>query len=228
MSAKFTLVAISSLLLLGTLAFATPLQIINADFSAVPVVCGLGYAYQVFGGNCNTLPPQQDFNNAPGFGWTLQPPGGRDGLTGPNTNFNPPDFTGLPFTQAVFLQGAGSLVYQDIPGFSAGTNYLVNFYLGSRYFGDGTDGNQTVEALIDDTVIGTWALVSFTPFELESVQFSVPTDGVHRLTFMGTAVGDHTAFVSGVSINEVPEPGSLTLIAAGMLAANALRRKIKQ
>src|SRR6516164_4641339 len=124
MSAKFTLVAISSLLLLGTLAFATPLQI----------------------------------NNAPGFGWTLQPPGGGDGLTGPNTNFNPPDFTGLPFTQAVFLQGAGSLVYQDIPGFSAGTNYLVNFYLGSRYFGDGTDGNQTVEALIDDTVIGTWAL----------------------------------------------------------------------
>ena len=116
------------------------------------------------------------------------------------------------------MVSASSTVYQDIGGFSAGAHYALNFYVGSRYSSGDADGNQTVEALIDDTVIGTWSLVSFTPFELEDVEFSVPTDGVHRLTFMGTIFGDHTAFVSGVSINEVPEPASLTLMATAALA----------
>jgi len=61
-------------------------------------------------------------------------------------------------------------------------------------------------------------LVSFTPFELQNVTFSVPTGGVHRLEFMGAVFGDHTAFVSGVSIDAVPEPATFTLLAAGMLS----------
>ena len=86
--------------------------------------------------------------------------------------------------------------------------------------GDFTPANLLpTKILIDDTVIGTRALVSFTPFELQQVSFSVPTDGVHRLEFLGTAFGDHTAFVSGVSIDEVPEPASFTFMAGGMLGA---------
>ncbi len=224
MSAKHILLGVSSFLLLGTFGLASPLQITNADFSAIPIVCPLGYSYQSFGGDCNSNPPQQDFNHTPGFGWTFLLVSG-NGLTAPNSPFNPPDFTGLPFTQAAFLQNEGSDVYQDIDGFSAGVNYMLSFYVGSRY-DNGNDGNQTVQALIDGNVIGTWALVSFTPFELENVPFSVATDGVHRLEFRGIVPGDHTAFVSGVSIDEVPEPASLTLTIAGVLGViHRLRRQ---
>ncbi len=188
MSTKRMLFGICSLVLLGTFGLAAPLSITNADFSAIPIVCGLGYAYQYFGGDCNSIPPQQDFNATAGFGWTFLLLSG-NGLTAPNSPFNPPDFTGLPFTQAAFLQDGASAVYQDVGGFSAGTNYTLSFYLGSRYDSGADDGNQTVEALIDGTVIGTWSLVSFTPFQLRSVQFSVATDGVHQLEFMGIVLG---------------------------------------
>ena len=43
--------------------------------------------------------------------------------------------------------------------------YTLKFYLGSRH-STAYDGNQTVEATIDEQVIGTWKLVTFTPFTL--------------------------------------------------------------
>jgi len=69
------------------------------------------------------------------------------------------------------LQDHGGTVWQTIPGFTAG-NYTLGFYLGSRYYSGPWDGNQTVEALIDGNVIGTWALVSFTPFTWQTVPFT--------------------------------------------------------
>ena len=86
------------------------LPIINPNFSAVPIACSGDYAYQAFGGNCNgPFVPQQDFNGEPGIGWTFMTVGdpyisGGTGLTGPNTAFNPPSFSGLPFKQAAFVQ----------------------------------------------------------------------------------------------------------------------------
>lgn len=65
----------------------------------------------------------------------------------------------------------------------------MSFYLGSRYTSGSFDGNQTVEAL-------------------EMVPFTVGTGGSHKLKFMGTATGDHTAFLSGVSIETA---GGLTV-----------------
>jgi hypothetical protein len=58
-----------------------------------------------------------------------------------------------------------------------------------------------VAAIIDGQVIGTWALASFTPFALQTVPFNATTGGSHTLKFVGTASGDNTAFVSGVSID---------------------------
>ena len=104
-------------------ALAGSLPIINPNFSTPTIVCALGYAYDGSGG-CdgvfsNGVPdPRQNFDVSPGFGWTLAAAG--DGLTGPNTAFNPPSFSGLPFTQAVFLQGANNDLFQVISGFSAG------------------------------------------------------------------------------------------------------------
>ena len=206
------------------IATAAPILITNGNFSDVPITCG-GYAYQYFGGNCNSNPPQQDFNGTQGFGWTLIIKSGI-GLTAPNSAFQPPDFTGLPFTQALFLQDGASTAYQALGGFSANTNYVLSFYIGSRYAeGGGDDGNQTVQVTMDGVALFTISLKSFTPFMLEEVPFSVPTDGTHTLAFNGLNPGDHTAFVSGVSITEVPEPASLLLLGAGI---GLVRRRFRQ
>jgi len=195
-------------------AFGTSPTIINADFSAVPITCGNGFAYQVGTGvGC-----QQDFNSASGFGWTLAIQNGI-GLTAPNTAFEPPPFTGMPFGQALFLQGGPTSAYQSIGGFNGGTSYVLSFYLGSRYRQDSlVDGNQSVEAMVDGTVIGTWTLTSFTPFTLEHASFLVPTGGTHTLDFGTIDAGDHTVFLSGVSITQpVPEPSSIALLIGPVL-----------
>ncbi len=181
-------------------AFGAP-TIVNSNFGAVPIACPNGYAYQGAQLSCPYTGPTQNFNSAPGFGWTL---GINDGLTGPGTSFQPPPFTGLPFTQAVFLQGPADydFISQEVGGFLAGS-YTLSFYLGSRYNSCcGYDGNQTVQALIDGNVIGTWALSSYTPFTLQTVSFTVSTDGTHTLEFRGINYGDHTAFLSYVSITQ--------------------------
>src|ERR1019366_4882203 len=194
---RFLLFTVVICAVIAPAAFGAP-TVVNSNFGAVPIVCGNGYAYQGTAGCTGGPGPEQDFNSTPGFGWTL---GINDGLTGPGTSFQPPPFTGLPFTQAVFLQGSADydFVTQEVAGFVAGS-YTLSFYLGSRYNSCcGYDGNQTVQALIDGNVIGTWALTSFTPFTLQNVSFTVTT-GAHTLEFRGINYGDHTAFLSAVSI----------------------------
>jgi hypothetical protein len=201
MSPRLWCVLLSTIVLMAPPAFADPI-IVNFDFGAVPIACSNGYSYEGPAGLCIYKDPEQNFNSSPGFGWMLgsvvSSQGPASGLTGPNTAFSPPPFTGLPFNQAVFLQGI-SWVLQSVEGFTAG-NYTLSFYLGSRYTSGIYDGKQTVEALIDGKVIGTWALTSFTPFTLETATFKVSTDGSHKLELRGINYGDHTAFLSYVTI----------------------------
>jgi hypothetical protein len=180
-------------------------NIVNFDFGAVLVQCSNGYAYQGAVTSCPYGYNTQDFDEDPGFGWILgavvarqlAPTSleGGSGLTGPNTIFYPPSFTGMPFNQAVFLQDRGGFVWQAV-NFAAGS-YTLSFYLGSRC---GYDGNQTVEALIDGQVVGTWALSSCTPFALQTSVFTVSNGGSHTVEFLGMNAGDHTAFLSYVTI----------------------------
>jgi len=81
-----------------------------------------------------------------------------------------------------------------------------------------------VAAIVDGQVIGTWALSSYTPFALQTASFQVGTGGSHVLKFVGTASGDHTAFVSGVGIEtaasltvspSVGVPGIGVVVSAG-------------
>jgi hypothetical protein len=222
------LVLLCAIAFASSVAFAGSIAVVNPDFSAVPILCGAGYAYQTFGGDCSSPVPQQDFNGSSGFGWTWIPNVLQNGLTAPNTAFNPPSFLGLPFNQAAFFQGQNATLSQTIGGFSAFGTYTLSFYLGSRYANGsfGYDGNQTVEALIDGNVIGIWALTSFTPFTPESAVFTVTTGGGHTLEFLGLNSGDHTAFLSDVAINgTVPEPASVGLFATGLLGLAGLRRR---
>ena len=107
----------------GSVAFAD-VSITNPDFSAVPVVCGGDYAYQIFGGNCASADPQQDFNSTAGFGWTFLSPGG-NGLTKPNTGFNPPSFSGMPFRGSPGVATIGYLRVTTLAcGLSASTRRL--------------------------------------------------------------------------------------------------------
>jgi len=200
----------TKLCLLGGLALsiaaAQSLTVVNPNFSAVAVQCSGGYAYESYmGRGCAAPPaPEQDFNAAPGIGWTFVPADphsiGEDGITAPGTAFNPPSFTGLPFTYAAFLQGPASIVYQNIDGFLPG-RYQLSFYLGSRYgSGSVSGGNETVLVTLDEQLIGVWPLASRTPFTLRTVTFNVSTSGAHMLTFRGASAGGETAFFSGVSI----------------------------
>ncbi len=186
------------------------ITIVNFDFGAVRITCGSDYSYQSAADVCTNQIRTQNFNTSPGFGWILGGPVpisfpgspyiyGGAGLTGPDTIFCPPSFNGLPFNQAVFLQDTGSFVWQAVGGFTPG-NYTLSFYLGARCATIYFDGNQTVEALIDDNVIARWALTSETPFALMTVPFTVTTNGSHALEFRGMNRGDHTAFLSYVTI----------------------------
>jgi len=203
MSPRLWCFLLFAIVLLAPAVFADPV-IVNYDFGAVQIACSNGYAYQGPMLSCPYTGPTQNFNDSPGFGWTLGSIG--SGLTGPNTVFFPPPFTGLPFTQAVFLQGGHNpSVSQAVGGFTAGS-YILSFYLGSRYRNGCCDGNQTVMALIDGNVIGTWVLASYTPFTLVTAPFSVTSGGSHTLKFVGMHQGDHTAFLSYVVITPNPAP----------------------
>ena len=112
MSTRLRCFLLFMIVMVATTAFGDP-TIVNPNFGAVLITCS-NYAYQGTDGCGNA---SQDFNSAPGFGWTLGPtdPQWRgSGLTGPNSAFNPPPFTGMPFTQAVFLQGINSSVSQEM------------------------------------------------------------------------------------------------------------------
>lgn len=202
------------------------INIANGDFSAVPVACGSGYTYQTFeaGGNCSgPTAPEQDFNSDPQIGWTFA----GSGLTGPSTAFNPPDFAGA-FTQAAFLQGSDSSISQSVSGFVDTETYTASFYLGSRYSNSPNDGNQTVSVLIDNVLVDRYTLTSFTPFALITTDSFSVTTGSHTLTLEGSTDGDHTAFVSDISLtgSPTPEPASFVLIGGGLFGMwSAGRRK---
>jgi hypothetical protein len=94
------------------------------------------------------------------------------------------------------------MVSQTISGFIAEQPYRMSLYLGSRFYSNDS-GNQTVVALIDDHIVDAWTLVSNTPFTLRNVLLKLSSSGPHRLKFVGTASGNHTAFLSGVTIEAV-------------------------
>jgi len=224
MNIKFAFPVLALLAISGTCS-ADTLYVANGDFSAVPVACGSGYAYQTFevGGSCSgPTAPEQDFNSTPQIGWTFD----GSGLTGPSTAFNPPAFD-ESFSQAAFLQGSDSSISQSVAGFVDTETYTVNFYLGSRYNDPPTDGDQTVSVLIDNVLVDQYTLTSYTPFApITTDPFTVST-GSHTLTIEGSTDEDHTAFVSDISLtgSPTPEPATSVMIGAGLIGLWGMGRR---
>ena len=215
MSTPFRALLLLTLLITAVTCYAQ-VNIVNFDFGAVPVSCYEGYAYEGAAADCGYGYSVQNFDGTPGFGWMMGGAAARHlaptsleggaGITQPNTIFYPPPFDGMPFSQAVFLQDVGGFVWQNVQGFTPGS-YTLSFYLGSRFIDCcGYDGNQTVVALIDGNVVGSWAMSSFTPFTLQTVSFTVNTAGSHTVEFLGARPGDHTAFLSYVTITATGHP----------------------
>jgi hypothetical protein len=182
----------------------------NPDFALPAINCN-DYSYQS-PSNCGTQAyPTQDLA---GQNWTYGA-GAGDGLASLGSPFNLP--AGIPLTgvsQAAFLQGAGSSVSQSLTG-PAGT-WQVGFYLGSRYANGGDDGNQTVDVLLDGNVVGTYHLSSYTPFMPVTLDIGNVSAGPHTLEFEGMTSGDHTAFLTDLSVSEVPEPASMLVLGANL------------
>jgi hypothetical protein len=205
MSLRFR-VLLLSILIIPASAFAQ-INIVNFDFGAVPVQCSSwGFTYQGAQLTCN-YPVTQNFDASPGFGWMMgstiatagSPSNTGAGVAAPDAFICPPSFSGMPFHQAALLQNVGSFLWQAVAGFNPGS-YTLSFYLGSRCPSGWWDGEQIVTAQIDGVVIGTWNLTNSAPFTLQTANFSVSTGGTHTVAFVGMRPGDHTAFLSYVTI----------------------------
>ena len=192
---------LSAILSTAVNAFAQ-INIVNFDFGAVPVGCSdWGFTYQGAQLTC-IYPVFQNYNQTPGFGWTLGwvVAGGGAGVTDPGSAFCPPSFDGMPFHQALLLQNRGSFALQAIGGFTPG-RYTLSFYLGGRCY-----STQRIAALVDGDVIGTWTVEAGMPFTLETATFTVNSSGTHAVEFMGLNPPDSTAFLSYVVITPVERP----------------------
>lgn len=123
------------------------------------------------------------------------------------------------FAQAAFLQGSDSSISQSVSGFVDAETYTASFYLGSRDSNPPNDGNQTVSVLIDNVLVDQYTLTSYTPFALITTDSFSVTSGTHTLTLEGSANGDHTAFVSDISLtgSPTPEPASFVLMGGGLI-----------
>jgi len=226
--------------LLGAASFAA--TIVNSNFSAVSgngcgaAYGGNGYVYQVdsAGNSCIVSGnPQQNLNGALGIGWTFAdssawtPDNGLgDGLTLANSPFNPPSFS-TPygtFSQAAFLQGAGSSVSQTITGLVVNQTYNLSFLVGSRN-ANVDNGTQIVNVIMGGSQIWTSGLLSNgTPFTLENVSFTA-TSSSEVLEFEGVEAGDHTAFITDTKIAATPEPVTLVLFGSGLVGIGGIMRR---
>jgi len=123
-------------------------------------------------------------------------------------------------------------ISQTINGLTAGTNYTVGFYwAGAQQSGfDGTTTEQWLVSLGAQTLstnIVTDASHGFTGWQQTFLTFTA-TGSSETLSFLasGTPNGEPPfSLLDGVTMTQVPEPASMTLLGAGLAGLGFFRRR---
>ena len=173
--------------------------------------------------------PSADTTGSPGYN-------GNIALYGPGNGFN----NGLTVSPAggSFFGGDGDTRYrgrleQVVTGLTPGQQYWLGFWwAGAQAFGEGgTPDYQwdvTFGGVTQSTAVKTLpAPGGFIPWEYQTMLFTA-TSGTETLTFLADAQGPFGGppfvLLDGVSLQAVPEPGSVLLAGVGLFAAGAYRR----
>ena len=193
-------------------------MILNGNFSAN------ASSYTVFPGYSNGSNP----NPSSPADWTVS--GAGSGVNGPDagsavgTPFAPASTTGV--IDFNFMQNPGTWSYQAV-NTTANSVYTLAFAAAQR----DTDTNAVLEVIVTNanngnqvtTMTPTINDTGFSNFSFNFTAASAST-GIEFLNNT-TATGDNTVDVSNVSLNPVPEPATLCMVAMGGLGLLLVGRK---
>jgi hypothetical protein len=215
---RFMLLSVALVIAMVQVAAAAPV-VVNPGFEA-PDISGFGslVAY--------TPPQRNELDPATIPGWVLGasqgglPDGTYQGIWNfvGDTTFAP--LTGAGGSQVGFFAVKGGF-YQDIAGFNANTA-TVSFLAAGRPAADGPD---QFKVTLDGTTLTFGGVGSILPVDAKMVSYTsdpiTVTAGTHRLAFTGMGSADNTSFIDNVTINQVPEPTTIMLMATGILGLMA-------
>ena len=166
-----------------------PLSVGDPDFEAPSVGSG-SYADYLY--------------DPTGSPWTFS---GGAGVAGNGSGFTSGNPDAPQGTQVAFLQSSTGSISQSLD-FEVPGSYVVSFQAAQRGNYQ-VGGNQTIEVLLDGTVVGT-ITPSGTSYATYSTEPFAVTAGDHTLTFEGTNSGESTAFLDGIAVVGADDPNPYT------------------
>lgn len=131
-----------------------------------------------------------------------------------------PNFVG---DQYAFIQGNGSYisqVFSATPGIGR-----IDWVEAGRPFNGCCNGDQILKVFLNGNLVGTFPSLSNQLFTPESI-IGVTFGSTNTLQFIGTALGDNTAFLDEVSVTTVtptPLPAAWTMMLIGLCGLVAFR-----
>ena len=193
-------------------------MILNGNFSAN------ASSYTVFPGYSNGSNP----NPSSPADWTVS--GAGSGVNGPDagsavgTPFAPASTTGV--SDFNFLQGGGVYSSQTVTT-TASQAYTLAFAAAQR----NGDTNAVLEVILTDATNSqqittlTPATITDTGFNNFSLNFIAPSTSTTVEFLNNSPAGDNTVDVSNVSLNPVPEPATIGLLAISSLGLLLIGRR---